>query len=613
MKLHIRASERLASALRRLTAGRSVAQANELDTTIAVITRLVRERLRDYALRYAIAFVFMTLVAGTTALSAWIMKDVINGIFVERNQTALIWVPLAILAIFIAKGLATYFQELTLARIGNGIVADAQKQIYSHLLRMDAGFFQLHPSNDLTMRITHGTSAARDMLNLIALSLGRDLLTLISLIGVMVAMSPVLTAVALLVGPVAAIGLRKMVRLVQKAARSEIHSLSSIIGIVRETTQGLRIVKSFQLEPVLENKMVSAIESVERLGNRIARTQATVNPMIETLGGLSIAMVVAYAGWRTMSYAEAPGELFAFVTSLLLVADPARRLSKMQLSLATSAINVRMMFDLLDAPTKESQGPTQPLMINNGRIFFDKVSFGYTPDVEVLRGITFEADPGKITALVGPSGGGKSTIFNLLLGFWPPTSGAILIDGQPISDVSLHSLRSKIALVTQDVFLFEGTIAENIAAGRDDLTLDDVKRAARLAHADEFIEAFPQKYDTPVGELGGQLSGGQRQRISIARAFLRDAPILLLDEPTSALDSASELTIQQAFAELSRNRTTLVIAHRLSTIVNADAIVVLEQGVIVEQGTHDQLLSANGAYARLHRPQLASTSRAALP
>ncbi len=305
-----------------------------------------------------------------------------------------------------------------------------------------------------------------------------------------------------------------------------------------------------------------------------------------------------------MSYSEAPGEMFAFIASLLLAADPARRLSKVQLNLATSAVGVRMMFDLLDLPAQESSTAARPsLKIGEGRITFDKVSFGYTPGLEVIRDVSFEAEPGNITALVGPSGGGKSTIFNLLLGFWVPSSGEIRIDGQPITAVSLHSLRSKIALVSQDVFMFDGTIAENIAAGRDDLTIDDVKRAARLAHADAFIEAFPLKYDTPVGELGGQLSGGQRQRISIARAFLRDAPILLLDEPTSALDSVSESAIQEALVELSRNRTTLVIAHRLSTIVNAHAIAVLDHGVLIEQGTHHELKSVDGAYARLHNLQ----------
>lgn len=579
-----------------------------LDDTLTVITRLVKERWREYAGRYAIAFVFMALVAATTALSAWIMKDVVNRIFVERNQFALTWVPVAIIVIFVGKGAATYLQEVILSRIGNSIVADAQKRMYEHLLGMDFAFYQIHQSNDLTTRITLGAAAARDMLNVVALSLGRDLFTLIGLIVVMVSMNPLLAGIALLAGPIAAIGLRQMVRLVQKAARGEVTSQTTIVGVMRETSQGLRIVKSFQLERPLKAKMFAAIDNVEKMNNRIGRTRATVNPLIETLGGIAIAMVVAYAGWRTMSYAEAPGELFAFITALLLAADPARRLSKMQIALGTSAIGVRRMFEILDTPAREylTDGK-QVLSVTDGDIRFEHVTFGYEPGETVLDDFTLQVPAGGVTALVGPSGGGKSTVYNLLQRFWDPREGRIVIDGQPITDVTLASLRNNIALVSQDVFLFEGTIRENIAAGRTEPTAEQIEHAARLANAHDFIQAFPKGYDTMVGELGSMLSGGQRQRISIARAFLKDAPILLLDEPTSALDSESERAIQSALATLSKGRTALVIAHRLSTIVHADLIAVIEGGRIVETGTHHELLAKDKAYAKLHVGQSGSS------
>ncbi len=588
------------------TSGKDTAEAQQdLDSTLAIVVRLVRERWRNYAGRYAVAFVFMALVAGSTALSAWIMKDVINLIFVERSEAALTWVPMAIVAIFVAKGAATYVQEVMLSRIGNSIVADTQKSIYEHLQKMDTKFYQAHPSSDLTTRITYGANAARDMLNLVAVSLGRDLMTLVSLVIVMIAMNPLLAALALLVGPFAAIGLRKMVRRVQKAARSEVTSLAAIIGIMRETSQGVRIVKSFQIESIFRRKMFNAIEAVERLSNRIARTQAAVNPLIETLGGIAIALVVTYAGWQTISYANSPGELFAFITSLLLAADPARRLSKMQLSLATQAIMVRMMYDLLDRPAIEADNSKEHDLVvsQGGAIRFDDVSFAYRADTPVLNGLTLHAPAGRLTALVGPSGGGKTTVFNLLLKFWTANNGSIQVDGQNIDDVSVGSLRSQIALVSQDVFLFEGTIRENICTGRSDVVDEQVVHAAKMAHAHDFIEALPDKYETSVGELGAQISGGQRQRISIARAFLKDAPIVLLDEPTSALDSESEQLIQAALRDLMRGRTTLVIAHRLSTILHADVIHVIGEGIVTESGIHEELLANDGLYQTLFQIQ----------
>ncbi|MGI9478471.1 MAG: ABC transporter ATP-binding protein [Hyphomicrobiaceae bacterium] len=575
-----------------------------LDSTIAVISRLVRENWRAYWPRYALAFVFMAIVAGTTALSAWIMKDVINRIFVDRSESALFWVPLTIIVIFVGKGLATYFQEVILSRIGNSIVASMQKRMYNHMLLMGSDFYQELPSGDLTMRITYAANAARDMLNLVAVSLGRDLMTLISLVCVMFAMNPVLAGIALLVGPFAAIGLRKMVKRVQKAARSEVTSLAAIIGTMRETSQGIRIVKSFQLEPVMSRKMFGAVEAVERLSNRIARTQAGVNPLIETLGGFAIALVVTYAGWQTLRSASAPGEFFAFITSLLLAADPARRLSKMQLSLATQAILVRMMFQTLDRPPTDDPKPGETdLIVKQGAVRLEDVHFAYNEDTGVLNGMTFEAPPGKVTALVGPSGGGKTTVFNLLMRFWEPADGKIYIDNQPIETASLLSLRNQIAYVSQDVFLFEGSVRENITIGRDDLDDEKIQHAAKLANAHDFIMTLPQQYDTPVGELGSQISGGQRQRISIARAFLKDAPIVLLDEPTSALDSESEQLIQAALATLTRGRTTLVIAHRLSTILHADVIHVIESGRVLESGSHAQLLKNEGLYNRLFEIQ----------
>jgi ATP-binding cassette subfamily B protein len=337
--------------------------------------------------------------------------------------------------------------------------------------------------------------------------------------------------------------------------------------------------------------------------------QARMNALIEVLAGLAIGLVVLYAGWRNLSFGETPGQFFAFIAALLLAADPLRRLSRMQLQLAVSAAGTRLMYDLLDTPAVEAGATGRELKVRVGEVRFRQVSFAYAPRAPVLAGLDFVAPGGRTTALVGISGGGKSTVFNLLLRFWTPESGIVTIDGQDIASISLPSLRAGIALVSQDVFLFEGTIRDNIGVGRQGASEAEVVEAARAAHADQFIRALPKGYGTEVGELGGQVSGGQRQRIALARAVLKDAPLVLLDEPTSALDSETECVIQRALKDLSRGRTTLVIAHRLATVLGADLIHVVDAGRVVESGTHAELLRTDGVYARLYRLQFADEAQ----
>ena len=327
-----------------------------------------------------------------------------------------------------------------------------------------------------------------------------------------------------------------------------------------------------------------------------------------------IALVILYAGWRNFSAGDTPGQFFAFIAALLMASDPLRRLSRMQLQLTAAAVGAKMMYDLLDTPVSEKDAPgAADLKVEGGEVRFDKVGFAYKPDTPVLTDLSFLAPAGRTTALVGTSGGGKTTIFNLLQGFWVPERGTIAIDGQPVSSLTLASLRRQIALVSQDVFLFDGTIRDNIKAGRQDASEEEIVAAARAAHADDFIRSLPGGYDTAVGELGSQVSGGQRQRITLARAFLKDAPIILLDEPTSALDSETELVIQHALADLTKGRTTLVIAHRLATILRADLIHVVELGRVIESGTHAELLRAGGAYARLYHLQFSNEDGNVLP
>jgi ATP-binding cassette subfamily B protein len=576
---------------------------------LALLVRLVRENGRAYLPRYLLAFLFMAVVAACTSLSAWIMGDVINRIFVAHESAALAWIPAAIIAIFAVKGAASFCQEVSLSRIGNRFVAETQKRMFDHVLGMNMAFHQHYPSGDLIMRITQGAGAARDMLNTVAISFGRDALTLAGLVTVMVVQDPIMSAICLLGGPFVAIALRRLSRRIREVARSQNFSIATIVAAMRETSQGVRIVKAFQAEELQRGRMRRGIEAVERMGNKIVVVQARMNALIEVLAGAAISLVVLYAGWRNLSFGETPGQFFAFITALLLAADPLRRLSRMQLQLAVAAAGARLMYDLLDTPAVEAETTGRKLAVRDGEVRFGHVCFAYAPGAQVLANLDFVAPGGRTTALVGVSGGGKSTIFNLLQRFWTPESGAVTIDGEDIASLSLASLRASIALVSQDVFLFEGTIRDNIAVGRQEASEAEVVAAARAAHADQFIRALPKGYETQVGELGGQVSGGQRQRIALARAFLKDAPIILLDEPTSALDSETELVIQRALKDLSRGRTTLVIAHRLATVLGADLIHVVDAGRVVESGTHAELLRVEGTYARFYRLQFADEAQ----
>ena len=580
---------------------------------LRILLRLLRDQWRDYAPRYAVAFLFMGIVAGATAFSAYLMKDVINKIFVDRDGSAVFWLPTLVVIIFVAKGIATYYQEVILAQIGNRIVAQTQKRLFNQVLRLDMAFFARNPSADLITRLTQNASSARDALNMMATSFGRDLLTLASLVAVMVIQQPVMFAICALAGPIGIVVQKQLVKRVQKVARAEMLSFSHIINTMRETAQGVRIVKAFTLESAMRQRMDKAVEAVERRNNKIVAINARTNPMVDTLGGMSIAGVIAYAGWRALNFGETPGEFFSFITALLMAYEPARRLGRLQVRMAQACVGVQMMFELIDTEPQLTDAPdAKDLSVPHGQIRFDAVTFGYLQGQPVLKGLDLTAAAGKTTALVGLSGSGKSTMMNLILRFWDPEQGRVLIDGQDIRDVRTVSLRANVALVSQDVFLFEGTIRDNIRAGREGATDAEVIAAAKAAYAHHFIEGLAHGYDTLVGELGSQLSGGQRQRVSIARAFLKNAPVILLDEPTSALDSESEQAIQRALSQLTERRTTLVIAHRLATVLNADCIYVIEHGQVAESGTHSQLLRNDGLYARLYEIQYAPSEREAV-
>jgi ABC-type multidrug transport system fused ATPase/permease subunit len=430
------------------------------------------------------------------------------------------------------------------------------------------------------------------------------LLLLIGLVAVMVTQDPYMALLGFLVAPPAMLVLRKLVKRIKGLAHNQFTGTADILETMQESLQGIRTVKAFTLEQTMRERIDDGIGAVERNANKMARVSNRSSPLMETLGGFAVAGGLMYGGYSVVAMGATPGQFFSFLTAFLMAYEPAKRLARLNIELNSSLVGARMLLEIVDSPASEPADDDRPaLKLSDARVELRDVTFAYRPNEPVLNRMSFVAEPGKVTALVGPSGGGKSTVLALLLRFYEVTGGDILIDGQSISAVARRSLRQQTAYVGQDVYLFRDTIRENIAFGKIGATEAEIVAAAKAACAHEFIMGFPLGYDTPVGEHGTQLSGGQRQRVAVARALVKNAPIILLDEATAALDSESEKQVQEAIEHLCQNRTTIVIAHRLHTIMHADAILVVEAGEIVERGRHDDLLRRGGRYASFFRLQ----------
>ena len=568
---------------------------------MALVRRLMVEQAASQWPRYLYAFTFMLMTAGATAYGAYLIRDVINSAYVDHNLQGIIFYGFVTAVIFMVKAISSYLGSVQTARIGNRIIAENQRRMFRRIIRQNLGFFAERHSSDFLARVTTGANAASQVLNLIFSALGRDLFLLIGLIAVMFWQDPIMSLFSFVVVPPAFVILRKMIRRIYSIAKNQFTGGTRILETMQETVQGIRIVKAFTLENVMRERLEADVAALELESNKWARVANRASPVMEALGGFAIAGALIYGGYRVLETGATPGQFFSFLAAFMLAYEPAKRLARLNIDLNTGLVGVRILFDIIDTPpTEPREDGRPPLVLTTARVEFADVHFAYRPNEPVIRGLSFVAEPGKVTALVGPSGGGKSTVLNLIMRFYEIGGGSITIDGQSISAVARNSLRQQIAYVGQDVFLFHGSIRDNIALGKPGATEAEIIAAAKAAHAHEFITAISTGYDAAVGERGAQLSGGERQRIAIARALIRNAPIILLDEATASLDSESERLVQDAIAHLCQGRTTIVIAHRLHTITHSDRILVIENGAIAEAGRHDDLMRKSGRYAAFY-------------
>lgn len=570
----------------------------------ALVGRVWRVYMAPRWKGWVTALVAAIAVAVFSAELIRVLEPAVNDLMVNHKPGALVALPLTIALLALGRAVAQMIQASLVNRIGNGVVGDIQVQLFGKLVRADLARLRSQHSGAYVSSVLYDAGLIREAATAGVINYTQHLLTVIGAITVMVSNDMTLSLVLIAALPLSGWIMRRFSKRTTKAAKGAMAETSALSTAIMESLDGIRVVKIENREGYEEARVAEVVRRRQNHLVKGANARARAAPSTELVMTLITAAVIAYAGWRSQAGGMTVGAFVAFIGALGLASQSLRQLANLQTVMAEGMSAGRRLFAALDVePEVREQPGASPLPRSEGTIRFDGVGFSYGDGTPALSGISFEVRRGETVALVGPSGGGKTTILNLIPRFYDPTEGRVLIDGHDVRDVRLSSLRDQIALVTQEPFLFDDTIRANICYARPEASVAEVEQAARAAAAHEFIEGLPHGYDTTVGEAGARLSGGQRQRIAIARAFLKDAPILLLDEATSALDTESEAQVQAALRRLMAGRTTLLIAHRLSTVRGADRIYVIDRGRIVETGDHDALMKKRGLYARLARTQ----------
>ena len=567
------------------------------------ISRIL-QYVKPYKSWLIISMVCMVVVASMAGAQAYMIKPLLDEIFFKKDSTMLMIVPLAILGIFLVKGLFSYGYNYLLVKVGQSVIRDLRNELYSHIQSLPLSFFQKKPTGELISRIISDVSLIQGAVSSVLVGILKDTFQVIFLIGVIFYQDWRMALIAMISLPLVVYPIVNFGRRHRRLSRGSQQTTANVSNILYETITGNRIVKAFCMEKYEVGRFAKTLDKLFAIMMRDTRIAAISRPLMEFLGGVGISLVVWYGGSQVLAGKSTPGTFFSFLTALIMIYEPIKGISAINNTLQQGIAAAERVFDVLDVniDVAEKKDAIELPPVKES-IEFTDVRFKYDDDTEVLKGINLKVPAGEVLAIVGSSGGGKTTLVNLIPRFYDVTSGTLSIDGIDIRDATLKSLRKQIGIVTQQTILFNDTVRYNIAYGSPDASEEQIRDAARAAHALGFIEQLPNGLDTIIGESGARLSGGERQRLSIARAILKNAPILILDEATSSLDTESEHEVQQAIENLVQSRTTFVIAHRLSTIRNADRIIVIQDGQIVEKGTHDTLLPLDGVYKMLHDMQ----------
>jgi subfamily B ATP-binding cassette protein MsbA len=562
--------------------------------------RRLLEFVKPYWKHLAGSMVCMLFVSAATAGSAYLVKPVLDEIFFKKDLAMLKWLPLAIIGIFMMKGVFDYGQAFLMSYVGQKIIADLRERVYSHIQSLSLSFFTKNPTGVLMSRIMNDVGLIQGAVTDAVTGLLKDVFTIIGLVAVIFYRDWKLALIAMVVFPAAVYPVVKFGRKLRSYSTRSQTSMAELTTILLETITGTRIVKAFNMEDYERKRFAKENRRLFGIQIKSVRVRAITHPLMEFLGGVGIACIVFYGGYNVIQGEATPGTFFSFLAALLMLYEPVKRLSGVNNTVQQGLAAATRIFEVLDtAPDVRDKPGARNLPAVSRDVEYEDVSFKYEEDW-VLKNINLRIRAGEMVAFVGASGGGKTTLVNLLPRFYDVSAGRILIDGVDIRDYRVESLRARIGIVTQQTILFNETVRDNIAYGKVGQPLEEIVKAAQAAYADGFIGNLSRGYETVIGEQGVKLSGGERQRISIARALLKNAPILILDEATSSLDSESEIEVQKALEYLMEGRTTLVIAHRLSTIRKANRIVVISGGEIVEVGTHEELMERNGEYKKLY-------------